>query len=199
MAAALTSEHDLDELYLQSLLLGEVVKRILEKKAEIYLSSKPQLVKKNITEFMKKMRVTGLSKFEGRTYISTVNFYLSDEDLESHEAIGAIVLYLPEIHIVKILQDLGYPVIDEDDEDALEDACGSFCNMIAGSFKAGLSQLGYEEIVMSHFSSYQNDVINGVEYSHFQHQLFEVSFEIKGEKMIVADLTLDQVPKISES
>ena len=70
-----------DKFYIQALMLAEVVRRILEKKADLALSAKPRLELKPITEFRKRMRVTSVTKFDEKTYISTVNFYENQEKL----------------------------------------------------------------------------------------------------------------------
>ena len=127
-----------------------------------------------------------------------INFYENEEKLENNKALGAIVLYIPEFHVVKLLNSLGYPVYDENDEVSLEDACGAFCNLIAGNFKSGLTQLGYKELAMSHFSSYQNDVINGVPFSPDQKHCYAIGFVIKGEKKMMIDLTMGRVPQEGE-
>jgi len=193
-------EIDLDkqaaEYYIQALLLAEVIKRILRKQGEIRLSNKPQITLKPITEFHKRMRVSGLEKFDEKTFISTVNYYVSKRALESHKSLGAVSIYIPEIYIVKLMQDLQYPVIDIDDEEGLEDACGTFCNLIAGNFKTGLMQLDYQELIMSHFSTFRNEIPDGVEIHPDQDELYEISFEIRGEKKIVADLAVGPLPKV---
>ena len=54
---------ELDEYYVQALLLAEVVRRILEVKANVRLKKKPKIQRKPIAEFMKRMRVSTLGKF----------------------------------------------------------------------------------------------------------------------------------------
>lgn len=198
MAEQISKQTKPDAFYIQGLLLAEVVKRILNKKAEIRLSAKPVLQLKPIVEFMKRMRSTSIGKFQGRTYIATINFYSNAENMENHKALGALVLYIGEEYVVKILQTLEYPIFDEDDQDGLEDACGSFCNLIGGNFKSALRQLGYKEILMSHFSTYQNDVFSGVEYPFGETHLYEITFEIAGQKQIVGELTLGRVPHVED-
>lgn len=185
-----------DEFYIQALLLAEVVKRILEKQADIILKEKPALTKKPITEFCKRMRISSVGKFDGKTYISTINFYETEEDLQGHTALGALILYIKEDYVFPLFQKLNYPDIDETDEEAIEDACGTFCNLVAGNFKSGLTQLGYKELFMSHFSSYQNDILNGVEYHPDEKELYEVSIRIRDEVCIILDLTMGPIPKI---
>lgn len=187
-----------DPFYVQALLAAEVVRRILKRKGELELSNHPTFVLKPITEFSGRMRVTGLAKFEEKTFIGTVNFYLSVEDLAAHHTVGALILYIPETYIVRLLQDLGYPVFDEDDEEALEDATGTFCNLIAGNFKSGLTQMGYQELQMSHFLTFQNDVLNGIEYHASQTQYYEIGFEIKDRKRLIVDLTVGPIPQTKE-
>ncbi len=187
-----------DDFYTQAVLLAAVVKRLLKRKSDNDLSEKPTYELKSITEFMKRMRVTSLGKFEGRTYISTVNFYENDEKFEANKPLGAVILHLPEEHAVKLLGSLGYPVYDENEESVLEDACGTFCNLIAGSFKSGLIELGYKELKMSHFSSYQNEIINGVAFNPEQKQYYEIGFVIDGQKRMIIDLTLARVPREGE-
>ena len=184
-----------DENYVQSMLLAEVVKRIILKKAEIKLSRKPTFELKPISEFMKRMRVSSFEKFNEPTYISTVNFYETEEDMEKHRVLGTLVLYIGQEFLIRLFSELDYPYIDEDDQATLEDACGTFCNLIGGNFKSALIQLGYKELVMSHFSSYTNEVIDGVEYNTKQTQKSEIGFEIGGKKRIIADLILAAVPK----
>ena len=188
--------NDPKEFEIQAMLLAEVVRRILKKRGEIDLSGKPILELKPVTEFMKRMRVTALGKFEGTTYISTVNFYQNTEEMESNKALGVIILYIHEEYIVKLLQRLNYPVTDEENEESLADGCGSFCNLIAGNFKSGLTQLGYIELEMSHFSSFRNELVNGVGFCPFQLQKYEISFDIGGKKRIMVDLSMGPIPRL---
>ena len=185
-----------EDLKVQSILLGEVVRRILKKRAEIELSSKPIFEIKPITEFKKRLRATALGKFEGTTYIASVNFYTDQENMDKGKSIGAVIIYVAEEYIAKLLQKFNYPISDEDDQEALQDACGTLCNLIAGNFKSGLTQLGYIELFMSHYSTYLNEVVNGIPYSSFETDLYEISFDIAGKKRIVAELTMGAVPRL---
>ena len=190
-----TPDKKVDEFYLQALMLSEVVKRILKQKAEMRLSRKPVLELTPISEFMKRMRVSSFEKFDETTYISTVNFYATEQDLQINKSLGAIIVYIPESFLVYLFNDMGYPSLDEDDQDAMEDACGTFCNLVAGNFKAGLTQLGYKELVMSHFSSFTNEIINGVDFDPAQTEKYEIRFEVAARKSIFVDLTLATIPK----
>ncbi|MBF0533183.1 MAG: hypothetical protein HQL23_08860 [Candidatus Omnitrophica bacterium] len=186
-----------DAFFLQAVLLSKVVTRVLDQRGDIVLSAPPHIEKVRIVEFRRRMRVWGLDKFKEKTYIATVNFYLSDKDLEQHKAVGALVVYIGEDYIETLLKKLGYPKIEDDDESLLEDACGTFTNIVAAKFKEGLTQLGFAELVMSHFSCFQNEALNGVEFDITQKEKYEIAFEIGGYKRIVVDLTLGKMPRVA--
>jgi hypothetical protein len=185
-----------NSLYLQALLLSKVVTRVLDQRGGIQLSTEPEFRLVHIVEFMKRMRVWSLDKFRGKTFISVINFYMSDEDMENHKATGAVIVYIGEEYVMTLLKKLGYPELDEDNEEMLEDACGTFLNIVSAKFKEGMIQLGYRELVMSHFVSFQNEAINGIEYDPKQKEKYEISFEIGGYKRIVFELTMGNVPRV---
>lgn len=198
MDLPLDDNKQLDELYIQALMLSKVIRRILDKKADIKLSRNPTYILKPVTEFMNRLRVSSIEKFEEKTYISTINFYKNSADLAQHNALGALIIYVGESYLVKLIKDLNYPEVDEDDTESMVDAIGTFCNLIAGNFKAGLTQLGYIELVMSHFSGYENDVLAGVEFSPDQGAMYEIQFEIGGEKRIIAELSMSHIPMMED-
>jgi len=195
MGGEQNNKKKVDSLYVQALLIAEVVKRILWKRAEVRLSSAPIIRRVPIIDFMRKMRVWGLEKFEEeKVYISAVNFYRDSEDYENHRAVGALILYISETYIIKLFRDMGYPLLDDDDESSLMDACGTFCNLVAAKFKSGLIQLNYRELIMSHFMNYIDEIGPGVEYDVREKEKYEISFEISGKKRIVIDLTMGDIP-----
>lgn len=187
----------LDPFYVNALLLAEVVKRILDLKASMQMSKVSGFEIKPVTEFMRKMRVSSLDKFDSATYVSVINYFKNLDDMEKHKAVGTLVVYVEEEFIGDLLRKLDYPISedDEDDEKLLLDGVGTMCNLIAGNFKSGLTQLGYQELEMSHFISFRNEILNGVDYCLEQDKKYEISFEIKGKKRIVTELNLGSVPK----
>jgi hypothetical protein len=187
-----------DEFYIQTLMLAEVIKRILDRKASIFLSRVADFHMKPIVDFKNRMRVSGIEKFDGVTYISVVYFYLDQEAMKEERPVGTLIVYMEDDYIEEFLRKLDYPKIDEDDQEAIEDACGTITNLIAGNFKTGLTQLGYQELMMSHFMSYRTEVINGVEYDRTQTQKYEISFDIRSRRRIVAELVMGKIPKISD-
>jgi len=190
------NDKKIDDFYIQALMLSKVIKRIFERKAKLELSRKPYFVLKPITEFMKRLRVSRLDKFEEKTYISTINYYKDEKALLNHVPVGALIIYIGETYLIDLIKKMDYPEVDIDDSEALEDACGTFCNLIAGNFKSGLTQLGYVELVMSHFTGYQNEVLNGVEFPVTQKNMYEINFEVKEERWIVAELSMGSIPLV---
>jgi len=191
-----SNDQNTDSFYVQGLLIAEVAKRLLNRRAGIQLSKiESSFELKPITEFMGRMRVSSIEKFATTTYISTINFYKNDKDMERHKALGVIVVYIEGKYIFELLKKMDYPIDDFQDEEMLEDGCGTFCNLLAGNFKSGLTQLGYAELSMSPFTSFRNEVLEGVEYDFSQEQKYEVSIMIDGVKRIMIDLTIGDLPK----
>lgn len=190
----LDDNDQLDERYIQALMLSRVIKRILKNRASIELSANPVFIEKPIAEFMNRLKVSSITKFDETTYISSINFYKDRAALDRHEALGALIIYVGASYLVELIKRLDYPEVDEDDPEAMLDAIGTFCNLIAGNFKSGLTQLGYIELVMSHFSGYENKVLLGVDFSPNETRMYEIEFEIRGEKRIVAEFSMAPIP-----
>ncbi|MBF0478462.1 MAG: chemotaxis protein CheX [Candidatus Omnitrophica bacterium] len=187
--------NQITELSIQAKVASEILKRILERRAGIHLSTAPIVQNRPIVEFMRRMRITSFEKFNTTTFISVINFYVSKEQANKDIPVGTMVLYVEVEYLSKLLHKLGYPV-DETDENELLDACGTLCNLIAGNFKSGLCQLGYMNMEMSHFMSFKNEIFEGVLYPVDQTEKCEMSFEIEGEKRIMIDLVLGNIPKV---
>lgn len=186
-----------DDLFIQSVCLTEVILRTFEHKGKLDVTSQPVPKIRPIVIANKRMKVNSLGKFDGSTYISVINFYKNNEDMSSKNAIGALIVYIGEKYIVDLFAQMGYPDLDEDDEREMEDAVGTFCNIIAGKFRLALKQVGYIELEMSHFTSYQNEVPEGVFFDHRQNRKYEITFEIDEENALVVELTMGDVPKRS--
>ena len=182
-----------DRLHVQARLVSEVVKRILQHRGGIRVSRTPVVKKMPITSFMDRMRISGLSKFDERTYIGIINFYQDEESRKEEYCSGALIVYVPENYIDRLLRALDYPLGEGDLDEMMEDACGTFCNLVAGAFKKGLRQLGYRDLCMSHFSTYVNDVLEGVSYDTEETEIYQIEFDINGEKSIVVDLTMGKI------
>ena len=157
---------DLDEFYVQAVLLCKVVERTLEVEGGLELSEKPATEKSGIVAFMNRMRVWSFGKFnDENTYVSSINYYKNDLEMGENKPLGAIVVYVGEEYLPYLLKRFGYPSVDEDDEEAMMDAVGTFANLIGAKFNTGINQLGYIDLSMSYCSNYKNEVITHLPYN----------------------------------
>lgn len=184
-----------DDLLTIALLLVKSVKKILREKGQIALSNEPEPVFKPITQFANRMRIDALEKFSERTVFSTINFYLDEQHMEQHSAIGALVLYIPVALISNLMHILEYPRIDEDNDEEVLDACGTVTNLIAGTLVKEMKGLGYVHLEMSHFQNSINTALNGIEFPFDQERKCELRFEISGRPRIVAEVVMGKVPR----
>ena len=90
---------------------------------------------------------------------------------------------------------LEYGRIDEDDEEEVLDACGTVTNLIAGYFVKELSAHGYIHLEMSHFDTYINSPVDGINFFPQEDVKHEMDFFIREEKRIVIELTMGHVPR----
>lgn len=189
--------HGVDEFYAQALLLSKTVERTLAVEGNLKLSAKPTLEKSGIVSFMNRMRVWSFGKFKDEnTYVSSINFYKNDLDMGENKPIGAIIVYVGEEFLPFLLKRFGYPLVDEDDEEGMMDAVGTFANLVGAKFNTGLNQLGYIDLSMSYCSNYKNEVIDGVKCDIKEREKYEASFYVKNEKRICIDLSMGDIPKI---
>jgi hypothetical protein len=184
-----------DDLYLQAVCLTEVILRTFEHKGKLDVTSQPVPKIRPIVSVNGRMKAESLGKFNGSTYIAVINFYLDADDAGDQRAVGALVVYIGEKYIVDLFAQMGYPGLDEDNDQEMEDAVGTFCNIIAGKFKLALKQLGFVELEMGHFLSYENRIPEGVAYDTRQSRKYEIIFEIDNENALIAELTLGNIPK----
>ena len=179
----------------QAMALVSAVEKTLRLKGGLLLSARPLVIRKKIVQFGKRMRVDGLENFGERTVFASINFYFDKARMEHHRAVGSMIVYLPVSYIGRLLHMMDYPDVDEDDEESVLDACGTVANLFAGAFVKELKGLGYVHLEMSHFESYINTAVDGIEFSSDQEWKYEISFEISGAKRMVADLTLAHIPR----
>jgi hypothetical protein len=184
-----------EEFHSQALALVTAVEKLLRLKGKLKFSADPVVVRRKIVQFSKRMRVDGLEKFGERTVFSAVNFYINKIRMEEHQALGGIIIYVPVSYISRLLHMMEYPRVDEDDEAAVLDGCGTVANLIAGYFVKELKGQGYVHLEMSHFESFINTSLNGIEFSAEQEWKYEISFEVDGSKKMVAELTLGHIPR----
>ena len=173
-----------------SCILISAVKMVLRQKGDIYLSSDPVVHEKGIVQFAQRMRIDGLEKFNARTVIATVNFFLDKDRMVQEGASGALILYIPEDYVARLMWLMDYGRINEDDDRELLESGGAVANLISGAFVKELSANGYGHLQMSHFATYMNNVVNGVDFSAQENVKHEIEFFIRGDKKLVAELTM---------
>ena len=185
----LTEDHS-EDLFTLSLGLTVAVKKIFRKIGDVRLSQEPAMEKKPITSFMSRMRIDAMEKFNNPTVFSVVHFYQNKKKQEKNNPVGFLIVYVEKKFIPELLRLLKYPYIDNDDDEAVKDGCGTLCNLIAGYFKNEISRLGYAELEMSHFHSYINSIADGVELLANPTDKYEISYSIEDKKRLVTETVM---------
>ena len=170
--------------------------RNLAKMSGMIASEEPKIQAGDIDEYDGRMRISsGIEKLNSTCYISVVNFYTSQGDIERHKPKGAMVFYLEAENAGKFYKSQGIGFADDEDDVSMMEACGKWCAAIAGEFKNELAHQGYAEMVLSVPKNYKNNVIQGVEFSTDQKIKQEISFFYFKHKAIVVELTMAPIPK----
>ncbi|NTV29172.1 MAG: hypothetical protein HGA80_03720 [Candidatus Omnitrophica bacterium] len=182
------------QLYSMALVLSRAAKDMLRVKGGIRLSAEPEIRERRIVQFGKRMRIDGLEKFSERTVFSSLHFYRDKSDMDKHNAVGCMIVYIPVSYLSRLLHLLDYPRVEEDDEEDLLDGCGTLTNLFGGWFVKELSAQGYVHLEMSHFESYINTAVNGIEFSSDQGSKCEIDFKIRDVKRLVMELTMAPIP-----
>jgi len=177
-------------------LLVKGITALFRERGELEFSSPPKQEKKTIIEYEGKMRADGMEKFNNEpTYVSAVNYYTNEADMQKGKALGALVIYVEQAYLPKLMKLLQYPPVDDENEDAMLDSCGTLSNIIAGRFKSEMSSAGYIELEMSHFQTYRNSAFAGVAFCRNEFDMYEVTFDIAGKKRLVMEISMGVVPK----
>ena len=144
-----------------------------------------------------RMEASGLRKFHGRSYISVIYFYLSEKHFAKNDICGSVVLYLREGVAYPLIKAMGYVGANEKiTEEGLADMGGELCNMLVGTFKNDISNLGYKDIFMSAPEKYIDLVPDGVRlFDKGQKVYQEFSFFLWDVRAIVVDLVMADVPR----
>ncbi len=164
-------------------------------RGEIKFSKPPEKVRGAIIEYKGKMQADGMEKYNNEAaYVSTVNYYLNALDMSKKKAVGALIVYVEQTYMPKMMKLLKYPPIDDESENALLDSCGTLCNILAGRFKSEIVSAGYIELEMSHFSTFRNRAVPGVDFCASEFDYYTVNFVIENEKRLVIDMSMGIIP-----
>lgn len=171
-----------------ALALSAAVKKVFYEKTTMVFSDEPRLEKKLITQFVRRMRVDAMEKFNDTTVFSVIEFASNEENLEKKEYLVTLVFYLEQKFMPEFLRLLQYPYIDSDDDIEVKDGCGTLANLISGQYKKELATLGYKDMMMSPFESYINTAVDGVGIFNGATEKYELSFEVEGAKRLVVEM-----------
>jgi hypothetical protein len=188
-------EDDSEEIFTIVLALAAAVKKVFFEKSERKFSAEPSIQKKVIIQFVRRMRVDAMEKFNSTTFLSAIHFYKDEAARKKDEPVGLIIVYIERVFVPEMLRLLKYPYIDYDNDDEVLDGIGAITNLIAGFLKRELGRLGYIDLEMSHFRSAVNSVLDGLDYCKNQSEKYEISFDIDGVKRMVIELVMDPIPK----
>lgn len=183
-----------DQLYNLAVILSGSIRKLFEGRG-LRFSSIPSIKKRPIVEFMHRMRVFGMEKFNNPAFVATINYYLNTKEMNKKAVWGLIAIYIEQDYLDKMIDNLQYPNVDEENIEDMKDACGAICNLIGGQFRIDLVNLGYANLEMSHFTSYRNSSDRGVDFYNKVREKYEINFYIKGEKRLVAEITMGPIPK----
>ncbi len=177
-------------------LLVQGIKGLFKEQGDATFSKEPILTRKQILEYQGRMRVDGMSKFDNQpTYVAAVNYYATAAEMQKNKALGTLVVYVRQEYIPKMMRVLQYPPIDDEDEKAMLDSCGTLGNIIAGRFKSEVSAAGYIELEMSAFHTFRNNAPTGLEFCFSEYELYEAAFDLENQKRLVVDMSIGVVPK----
>ena len=186
--------NSMDEQVITTAMMG-VIESTLSKMNAIIATEPSQTKTLDIVEYDGRMRVSGIDKFNAPSYVSIVNYYFTQADLEKHRgAKGAMVLYVESENAGKFYKALGFSVAEDEDDASMMEANGAFGNLLGEGFKKELVNLGYADLVMSAPQNYRNSVMEGAEFSTDQKTKLEFSFFYWKHKSIVVELTLANIP-----
>ena len=170
---------------------------LFAERGELEFSESPKTERRHIIEYNGRIRADGMEKFDNEpTYVSAVNFYASEKDMERKKTLGALIVYIEQTYIAKLLKLLKYPPVDDESEEAMRDSCGTLCNIVSGRFKSEISKAGYIGLEMSHFMNYRNSAFDGVDFCSAEYDVYEIECKIAGEKRLVLEMTMGAVPKL---
>ena len=169
---------------------------LFQERGEVAFSGPVEKERRKIVEYEGRLRADGMEKFDNNpTYVSAVNFYANEVELKKNKALGALIIYVQQDYMARLMKLLQYPPVDDENEQAMLDSSGTLCNIIGGKFKSEISSAGYVELAWSHFITYRNNSVRGVDFCFSEYELYQLIFKIEGQKRLVMDLTMGTIPR----
>ena len=169
---------------------------LFKERGEVAFSSPPEKERRKIVEYEGRMRADGMEKFDNNpAYVSAVNFYVNEAEMKKNKALGALIIYVQQDYMAKLMKLLQYPPVDDENEQAMLDSSGTLCNIIGGKFKSEVSSAGYIELAWSHFTTYRNSSVRGIGFCFSEYEMYQLIFKIDGQKRLIMELTMGIVPR----
>ncbi len=174
--------------------ITRVVQETFKKMLHVDPQGQPAIVQRDIIEYDSRMRVFPLEKFNGPAYVSYVNLYLSEKELQANNAAGAFVLFVKEDIAEKLLKAFGRSLKDGEDEGVLMEHVGKFCHVLVEGLLKELTGLGYTNLFLSTSFQARNSVPEGVPFDYELYVKQEITFTFWNQKCIVVEACLGPVP-----
>jgi hypothetical protein len=166
------------------------VEDYIKKKSGLTFSKDSDWHEKNIIEYDSRMRIFGMEKFNGGSYIAAVNFYRSEEEKKTNKCCGTLIIFIDDENATKILRSFGYKIKSDDDEDQILDSLADLCVKFSEGFKEELAKLGLGNLVLSQSSKYRNDAAQGVEFPYQIYKYVENNFYMFKQKAFVVNTVM---------
>ncbi len=171
----------------------DVVQDTFKKMFRVECQGQPAVAEKGIIEYQGRMSVCPMEKFNGPAYVAFVNYYLSEKDLKANVVTGTFVLFVKEEIAEKLLKAFGLSSKDAEDEKAVMENIGSFCNIIAGNVANELAGLGYALLTISSPATAKNSIAQGVPFDYGLFTKQELTFTFWNQKCIVIEACLGHI------
>lgn len=172
--------------------LKSLIDNILISQNDLNYTQDPEITERDIIEYESRMRVRGMEKFNAPCYVAATNFYKTQQDLEAHNALGALIIYVEQENAEKLIKALGYKIKNDDDEDeVLPNYSGEFCKTLGEEL---IKKIGgnYSSSVLSEPIIGLNTIAEGVEFNYNQYQMYELTFYLWKVKILSVDITLGE-------
>lgn len=191
----MTAQNSSEYLQEFATLIKDVLEKIFQRIGRLTFSQEATIERKDILEYERKMRISALEKFNTAGYVAAINYYKTQRDKDINKACGAMVVYLVEQGIGKLLEATGIPKFDEDDSELVIDKCCVFCQNVSNGFVRDLATKGYKDVIPSDPFGNRNTIPQGVDFSYDQYDKYDISFTVKDTKVIVIEITMANLLK----
>lgn len=152
------------------------VNRTLASMSDIRLEEMPEVKKISIAGFRIMM--------PGDTFASLVTFQQTSKEGTTK---GGIVVFISRFNIETLFGAL--ELTNQSDVLEIKDACGEFCNVVAGAFKTEIVALGYEHFGLSTPSNYFGLV--NEEISPHVASKYTLGFSRAGKALLLVDVFME--------